>query len=240
MSNTEKKPNFLIIVVSDRGRRGSGGEGNQKKTSSSSPPSFLLLPLTGRRSRILRSWNFWWRGSFSSSSHLNFFLYHPTDQLKLTLSLPPSLHPSSPCPSFQNKISTPNLDRLAKEGARLTSFHTASACSPTRSMLMSGELNENETESRNETSDGRTATHQEVASSLFVGLGSQGRTIILLDWVRWLRLRTGMLGLEVSARLWRTTRGKEVWSSRLVARRVFADFFFLFRMSQASLDTKES
>lgn len=35
-------------------------------------------------------------------------------------------------------IPTPNLDALANEGCRLAAFHTASACSPTRSMLMSG------------------------------------------------------------------------------------------------------
>ncbi|PWN52739.1 alkaline phosphatase-like protein [Violaceomyces palustris] len=39
---------------------------------------------------------------------------------------------------YGSEISTPNLDRLAKGGVRLTGFHTASACSPTRSMLMSG------------------------------------------------------------------------------------------------------
>ena len=39
---------------------------------------------------------------------------------------------------FGSEIPTPALDRLAKEGARLTNFHTASACSPTRSMLFSG------------------------------------------------------------------------------------------------------
>jgi arylsulfatase A-like enzyme len=39
---------------------------------------------------------------------------------------------------FGGEICTPNLDRIAKEGVRLTNFHTASACSPTRSMLMSG------------------------------------------------------------------------------------------------------
>jgi len=39
---------------------------------------------------------------------------------------------------FGGEIQTPTLDRLAKEGIRLTNFHTASACSPTRSMLMSG------------------------------------------------------------------------------------------------------
>lgn len=39
---------------------------------------------------------------------------------------------------FGSEIETPNLDRLAKEGLRLTNFHTASACSPTRSMLFSG------------------------------------------------------------------------------------------------------
>ncbi|KAL1856886.1 hypothetical protein VTK73DRAFT_8218 [Phialemonium thermophilum] len=39
---------------------------------------------------------------------------------------------------FGSEIETPALDRLAKEGVRLTNFHTASACSPTRSMLFSG------------------------------------------------------------------------------------------------------
>ncbi|RCK57311.1 Arylsulfatase [Candida viswanathii] len=40
---------------------------------------------------------------------------------------------------FGGEIHTPNLHRLATEnGVRLTDFHTASACSPTRSMLLSG------------------------------------------------------------------------------------------------------
>jgi arylsulfatase A-like enzyme len=53
---------------------------------------------------------------------------------------------------FGGEIKTPNLDALAKEGVRLSDckprirttptvlmvVHTASACSPTRSMLMSG------------------------------------------------------------------------------------------------------
>lgn len=39
---------------------------------------------------------------------------------------------------FGGEIRTPALDRLAREGVRLTNFHTASACSPTRSMLFSG------------------------------------------------------------------------------------------------------
>ncbi|KAF9879041.1 Arylsulfatase [Colletotrichum karsti] len=39
---------------------------------------------------------------------------------------------------FGGETKTPNLDRLAKDGVRLTNFHTASACSPTRSMLLSG------------------------------------------------------------------------------------------------------
>ncbi|KAI1074998.1 putative arylsulfatase [Whalleya microplaca] len=39
---------------------------------------------------------------------------------------------------YGGEISTPTLDRLAREGIRMTGFHTASACSPTRSMLMSG------------------------------------------------------------------------------------------------------
>jgi|TARA_B110000483_G_scaffold70401_2_gene87902 arylsulfatase A-like enzyme len=38
-------------------------------------------------------------------------------------------------------IPTPNLDRLAMEGVRLTNFHAASTCALTRSMLMSGNGN---------------------------------------------------------------------------------------------------
>ena len=40
--------------------------------------------------------------------------------------------------SFGSEIQTPNLDQLAYDGLRLTSFYTAPNCSPTRSMLMSG------------------------------------------------------------------------------------------------------
>ena len=40
--------------------------------------------------------------------------------------------------AFGGEIKTPNLDALAKGGLRFTDFHTASACSPTRSMLLTG------------------------------------------------------------------------------------------------------
>ncbi len=40
--------------------------------------------------------------------------------------------------AFGGEIETPNLDALAKEGLRLTDFHSAATCSPTRSMLLSG------------------------------------------------------------------------------------------------------
>lgn len=40
--------------------------------------------------------------------------------------------------AYGSEISTPNLDKLAGDGLRFTGFHTASACSPTRSMLFSG------------------------------------------------------------------------------------------------------
>ncbi|RDW57176.1 arylsulfatase-4 [Coleophoma cylindrospora] len=39
---------------------------------------------------------------------------------------------------YGSEISTPSLDRLAKDGLRMTDFHTAAACSPTRAMLFSG------------------------------------------------------------------------------------------------------
>ncbi|MET0363102.1 MAG: arylsulfatase [Sphingobium sp.] len=40
--------------------------------------------------------------------------------------------------AFGGEIATPNLDAVAKVGTRLTGFHTAPTCSPTRSMLLSG------------------------------------------------------------------------------------------------------
>ena len=40
--------------------------------------------------------------------------------------------------AFGGEIATPNLDALAYGGVRFTDFHTASACSPTRSMLLTG------------------------------------------------------------------------------------------------------
>lgn len=40
--------------------------------------------------------------------------------------------------AFGGEIATPNLDRLALQGARLTDFHTAPTCSPTRAMLLTG------------------------------------------------------------------------------------------------------
>lgn len=40
--------------------------------------------------------------------------------------------------AFGGEIATPNLDALAIAGLRLTDFHTASTCSPTRSMLLTG------------------------------------------------------------------------------------------------------
>ena len=39
---------------------------------------------------------------------------------------------------FGGEIPTPNIDSLARAGMLLTNFHTSLACSPTRSMLMSG------------------------------------------------------------------------------------------------------
>ena len=40
--------------------------------------------------------------------------------------------------AFGGEIKTPNIDNLAKDGIRFTDFHAASACSPTRPMLLSG------------------------------------------------------------------------------------------------------
>ena len=37
-----------------------------------------------------------------------------------------------------NDIRTPNVDRLAREGVKLTDFYAAPVCTPTRAMLMTG------------------------------------------------------------------------------------------------------
>ncbi|KAJ2970896.1 hypothetical protein NQ176_g7963 [Zarea fungicola] len=46
----------------------------------------------------------------------------------------------SDCSCFGSEIQTPNIDALAREqdALRFTNFHVAAACSPTRSMLMTG------------------------------------------------------------------------------------------------------
>jgi len=43
--------------------------------------------------------------------------------------------------SFGAEIATPNLDKLANTGAKMTSFYASPFCSPTRAMLMSGSDN---------------------------------------------------------------------------------------------------
>ena len=40
--------------------------------------------------------------------------------------------------AYGGEIDTPNLDQLAQEGARFTSFYTQASCSPTRSILLTG------------------------------------------------------------------------------------------------------
>ena len=40
--------------------------------------------------------------------------------------------------SYGSEINTPNLDALAKSGAKFSDFHVSVSCSPTRSMLLSG------------------------------------------------------------------------------------------------------
>ena len=39
---------------------------------------------------------------------------------------------------FGSEIATPNLDALARQGARFSNFHVLATCSPTRSVLMTG------------------------------------------------------------------------------------------------------
>src|SRR4051812_17905752 len=40
-----------------------------------------------------------------------------------------------------DKIRTPNMDRIAREGAEFTQFHVCPVCSPTRSSLLTGRYN---------------------------------------------------------------------------------------------------
>ena len=40
--------------------------------------------------------------------------------------------------AFGSEIATPNIDGLARAGARFSNFHVTASCSPTRSMLLTG------------------------------------------------------------------------------------------------------
>ena len=40
--------------------------------------------------------------------------------------------------TFGGAVSTPTMDRLAKDGLRFTQFHTTALCSPTRAALLTG------------------------------------------------------------------------------------------------------
>ncbi len=42
---------------------------------------------------------------------------------------------------FSSEIETPNIDALANRGVKFTDFHVSVSCSPTRSMLLSGNDN---------------------------------------------------------------------------------------------------
>ena len=45
------------------------------------------------------------------------------------------------CYNDQSKVSTPNLDRLAREGMRFTDAHSpATVCTPSRYSLMTGQM----------------------------------------------------------------------------------------------------
>ena len=41
-----------------------------------------------------------------------------------------------------DKIRTPSLDRLAREGVEMTDFHVSPVCSPTRSSLLTGRFSQ--------------------------------------------------------------------------------------------------
>jgi arylsulfatase len=42
--------------------------------------------------------------------------------------------------SYGGEIDTPNLDALAQQGIQFTDFHVSVSCSPSRSMLLSGNM----------------------------------------------------------------------------------------------------
>jgi arylsulfatase A len=80
-------------------------------------------------------------------------------------------------------IKTPNLDRLARNGTRLTDFYAAPNCSPTRAMLISGRYQQR---SRIENPLGAASTAQEQ------GLPATGRTLPQL--LKNNGYRTGLVG----------------------------------------------
>ena len=69
----------------------------------------------------------------------------PTESPPLAVVVQPSLRSPFPPPSQgyhnvhnEGRMETPNLDRLASEGIRLSNYYVQPICTPTRSVLLSG------------------------------------------------------------------------------------------------------
>lgn len=87
-------------------------------------------------------------------AHISLAVMLATASVQLHAKAPKAPHPSATRPNillivaddlgfsdigaFGGEIDTPNLDALAADGLRVTDFHSAATCSPTRSMLLSG------------------------------------------------------------------------------------------------------
>lgn len=79
----------------------------------------------------------WGKVSFAAALIASTSLVSATEQPNILLIVADDLGYSD-IGAFGGEIKTPNLDELASSGIRLTDFHTAPTCSPTRSMLLSG------------------------------------------------------------------------------------------------------
>jgi arylsulfatase len=79
----------------------------------------------------------WGKVSFAAALIASTSLVSATEQPNILLIVADDLGYSD-IGAFGGEIETPNLDDLASSGIRLTDFHTAPTCSPTRSMLLSG------------------------------------------------------------------------------------------------------
>ncbi len=90
------------------------------------------------------------------------------------------------CYGFQDKIKTPNIDKLAEEGTRFRQCYTGSpVCGPCRCVLMTGQHSGHARRRDNKTKDGNNALVPLAADDVTVATMLKGAGYTTAGWGKW-------------------------------------------------------